>query len=825
MSRPDRPKPLSVDRQEIPDTLRNRDQWVCWRYKWDNGRDEWTKVPVEAGEGGFAKSNDPDTWSTFATAISYHDNGDVDTDGIGFVVHEEDTFFGVDLDDCRDPETGDVKPWAAELLGDLDTYAEVSPSGTGLRAFGVGFLPEGRRKTGAPDGVGDVELYDNGRYLTVTGHVLSGSKEDVEQRNNKIDEIHEEYLAEDTEVDESDESGGDTAQQDTADLDDDELIEKAKNAENGDSFADLWKGSTTDYNSQSEADLALCSHLAFWTGGDRSQIDDLFRESDLYRDKWDEKHKANGDTYGEMTISKALEGRNDFYDPSKADDQQDTPNPSIDEDTDTPSDRQPRLNGNELLAVLGVDSEETDIQDLTDRQKAAGIWYIVRRRSDIHIRYREDNGTFWNFDDGIWREDGEQELSYAARQVVNPVNYGQNLLTELKEQVKATPECVLNARDFGVEPGCLAVENGLLDLDAAAGDAGGDAIRPLEPEDYAQAQVPVSYDPDATADEWDALVEEWAEDGKAEALQEYVGYCLHAGEKPIHRTLLLVGSGANGKSTFLHVVRHLLGDSQDPARNNVVSTELQTLANEKDALADLEGKLANIDDDLSSRSLGAGLGMFKKIAAGDPVRARRLYEDGFRFTPGAKQLYACNQVPDVNVAEDDDAFWRRWLLVEFPNWYPPNSRDPDLKDRLVDDETPSGVLNWAIEGRARLLENGQFTGEEEYAHAKYERWTSWGDTADQFISELERDEDGDRVSTSELYDRFKAWCAATGTDTDVGQQGLTNRAKQENFGYGKHRIDGTVQRGFKHIGFSDEVPRPEPGEADDDAEGRQDSLV
>ena len=486
--------------------------------------------------------------------------------------------------------------------------------------------------------------------------------------------------------------------------------------------------------------------------------------------------------------------------------------------------RQPALGPLELKAVLGI-GEDANISDLDDRQKAAGIWAIAQQRDDIHVRYREDTGTFWNFDDGIWREDGEQELAYAARQVVNPVNYGQNLLTELKEQVKATPRCVLTARDFGVEPGCLAVENGLLDLDAAGDGAGWDAIRPLEPDDYARSRLPVQYDPDAEAGEWGALVDEWAEDGKGAALQEYVGYTLHAGEKPIHRTLLLVGSGANGKSTFLHVVRQLLGDKKDPARNNVVSTELQTLANEKDALADLEGKLANIDDDLSSRSLGAGLGMFKKIAAGDPVRARRLYEDGFRFTPGAKQLYACNQVPDVDVAEDDDAFWRRWLLVEFPNWYPPNARDPDLKDRLEDSETLSGVLNWAIEGRRRLLDNGAFTGEEDYAHAKYERWTSWGDTADQFIGELERDEDGERVSTSQLYDRFKAWCEATGKDPDIGQQGLTNQAKQENFGYGRIRIDGKSQRGFKHIGFSDEVPKPEPEGVDEERDGRQDSLV
>jgi putative DNA primase/helicase len=142
---------------------------------------------------------------------------------------------------------------------------------------------------------------------------------------------------------------------------------------------------------------------------------------------------------------------------------------------------------------------------------------------------------------------------------------------------------------------------------------------------------------------------------------------------PLHRALLLVGSGANGKEAFLHVVRSLLG------RENTSSIEFQTLANEKDAMADFYGVLANIDDDLSARKLGQGLGMFKKLVGGDRVRARRLYEDGFEFDATGKHLYAANEVPDVNVPDDDEAFWRRWLLVEFPNHYSPESAIPTYR--------------------------------------------------------------------------------------------------------------------------------------------------
>lgn len=233
----------------------------------------------------------------------------------------------------------------------------------------------------------------------------------------------------------------------------------------------------------------------------------------------------------------------------------------------------------------------------------------------------------------------------------------------------------------------MAVENGLLDLEAAADGEGDDAIRPLRPDDLALTRLSVEYDPTAEAGDWADYVAEWAEDGKADALQEYVGYCLEVGALPIHRALLLVGSGANGKGTFLGVVRTLLG------AENTESIELQTLANEKDAVADFYGAVANIDDDLSSRSLGKGLGMFKKLVAGDPVRARRLYEDGFQFEPTGKHLYAANEVPEVEVPEGDEAFWRRWVLVEFPNHYAPTERDTQLGDQRPSPAARTGTVH------------------------------------------------------------------------------------------------------------------------------------
>ena len=470
----------------------------------------------------------------------------------------------------------------------------------------------------------------------------------------------------------------------------------------------------------------------------------------------------------------------------------------------------------EAVAGLG---EDDDIADLTDRQKAACVWDLVEGNDDVHVRVRRDNGSLWAFDGGIWKPEGERALRHAARRALGSMNYGANVLAELKAQARSDPRVEVEADAFGLETGTVAVENGLIDLEAAADGAGDDARRDLRPDDLALTRLPVEYDPTAEYGEWAGYVEEWAEDGRADALQEYVGYCLHIGALPIHRSLLLVGSGANGKGTFLSVVRALLG------RENTTSIELQTLANEKDAVADFYGSLANIDDDLSARKLGAGLGMFKKLSGGDEVRGRRLYQEAFEFNAVGKHLYAANKVPKVDVPDDDEAFWRRWLLVEFPNYYPPTERDPGLRDRLTEVESLSGVLNWAIEGWRRLLNQGHFTNEEQLAHNKRRRWQAWGDATNEFISEcVERDESADRMTTTEAFDRFKAWCRANGKDHD-GQQSFTNQLKLENVEYGKHRIDGSVTLGYKALGFTDDVPDPDADGGDNDrGDGRQERF-
>ena len=843
--RPPRPDPLGVDPDGVPETLQERDLWLVWRYEWKAGREEWSKVPKDGAGGGYnIDATDPDNGVSFEAAMSTYEEGNYD--GLGVITDPGSLLVGFDFDDCRDPTNpGDSVPeLITELLGELNTYTELSPSKTGFRAFAFGTRPGDDTRADLPcdpvlEDTPHLEIYDGtgGRYLTVTGQHLSGTPTGIETRPEEIEEIHAEYIADDESEPgaakpagdggvqagssaanptlDGDRSGSDTG---PGELTDDELIEKAMNADNGEKFRRLWLGDTGGYESHSEADLALVGLLAFWTGGDRRRIDQLFRDSGLYRDKWDR------DDYREKTIKKALQGRTEFYDSDAGDgsddDTTDRPNEAGEHLEDADDGLDIHLCPAEVVDMAGLGDDE-DVSDLTDREKAACVWSLLEHTDEYHVRVRRDNGSLWAYDGGVWKPEGERALRHAGRQALGSMNYAENVLTELKAQARADPRIEVESDTLGVPTGKVAVENGLVDLEAAADGAGTDAIRDLRPEDYALTRLPVTYDPDANAGEWKAFVGEVVEPEKIETMQEYVGYTLHRSEMPFAKAVLLVGSGSNGKTTFLNVVRELLGEDN-------TTTKPVHKFDQDNHVADLYGALANIDADLSEGSLSSeGIATFKRLVGGDNINARRLYEDAFSFKPTAKHLYAANQVPDVSsyVSDHDIAFWRRWIIVEFPEYFPPGDRDPDLEDRLTTDESLSGILNWAIDGWGRLVEQSEFTNVEDHDQTR-QRWQSWGDSVEKFISEcVERDTDADRISTGDAYARYQAWCRENGKDP-VGRRRFTDTVKQEDVEYGRHRIDGKSQRGYKALGLSDDVPElDDGGDGTDDEPGTQTGLT
>ncbi len=150
----------------IPIELRERPQWVVWKVERRSGKP--TKVPYRVFDPRTkAEVDNPRTWGTFERAIAVPS---ADVQGIGYVFSADDPFAGVDLDACIDRQTGELHPAAAEILGQLDTYQERSPSNTGMHAIVTAKLRGDRHKTGDTPWGGAFEVYDQGRFFTVTGN-------------------------------------------------------------------------------------------------------------------------------------------------------------------------------------------------------------------------------------------------------------------------------------------------------------------------------------------------------------------------------------------------------------------------------------------------------------------------------------------------------------------------------------------------------------------------------------------------------------------------------------------------------------------------------
>ena len=276
----------------FPAELKSLNQWVVWRLEERDSKP--TKVPYDASTGTKASSTRPDTWVSYAEATQatgYH--------GVGLVISAP--YVGIDLDNVRDPDTGKVEPWAETIIRNLNSYTELSPSECGFHIWVRGTLPPGGNRRGR------MEMYGGGRYFTVTGERIGLTPLTVESRD--LAALHAQMLAGDVER---------TPTAKPANKTTGSRIIQTKNGTtittilhtllhgdvsggNGNAFCVEDENRVLMYPSHSEADDDLCRQLAYKYGDDTQQIDDEFRKSPLYRDKW------NRQDYRQNTMRRGIE--------------------------------------------------------------------------------------------------------------------------------------------------------------------------------------------------------------------------------------------------------------------------------------------------------------------------------------------------------------------------------------------------------------------------------------------------------------------------------------------------------------------------------------
>lgn len=436
--------------------------------------------------------------------------------------------------------------------------------------------------------------------------------------------------------------------------------------------------------------------------------------------------------------------------------------------------------------------EVFDLDDMNDRQIAKFAYDWIRSEMNILAFVEEGrDGQILMYNDGVWETVSESNIDRLVNRLTGPYS-SRNISGEVEKQwVKAQPETTVSTNEVGLDSGYVAVENGMLDLHT------GEIERNLRPDDYAITRIPWEYNPDANCPRFRQFLRQSVENGKVDLIQEYMGYCLYRGEMPYAKALMLVGSGSNGKSTFLTILVGLLGE------DNVMNASLSKLAGSRFSAYRLEGKLANINADIEGGKIEE-TSMFKNMTGGDSFEVEQKYGDPYDYRNTAKLVFAANEMPEVDTHQD--AFFRRWLLVAFPNKFTKAEddghpmADPQLEDKLMDEM--EGILNFAVEGFQRLVEqDGQFTNELSTAEVR-EQWHQYGDPIDQFMRNwLEIDEGRAATPTSKVhryYQKFMQDIPSTPVDKSTLTQAIKDR--MDNPQYGRFRdSDGEQYRGFKNV--------------------------
>jgi putative DNA primase/helicase len=270
-------------------------------------------------------------------------------------------------------------------------------------------------------------------------------------------------------------------------------------------------------------------------------------------------------------------------------------------------------------------------------------------------------------------------------------------------------------------------------------------LRDHNPKYYSTNRLPYKYDKKAECPLWIKSLSEILEDDKSKigVLQEFFGYCLTRDTKQ-HKALLLLGESRSGKSTILHILRHLVGET------NCSSVPLKFISNPQHT-PDLVNKLVNIDTDVSAKAAEFEA-EFKTITSGEPLRTNQKFIQAFSFVPYCKVVMAANIFPKIT--DHSSAFYNRLILIPCDRVFSDEEQNRDLPIMLL--EELSGIMNWAIEGLRRLEERGKFE-QLDFMKDAVEELENENNPVNLFFDEHIAIDMGGHIEKGDLYNRFKEW--------------------------------------------------------------------
>jgi P4 family phage/plasmid primase-like protien len=768
---------------------------------------KFDKLPVNPTTLAVSTAHDRGAWLSYDECKATLTRLD-DSYGVAFVFSHDDPFFFLDIDNCLQDD-GSWNAIATELCSRLPEAAkEISQSGRGLHIFGV----TSPVHHGCKNKDLGIELYTSDRFVALTDvNTMGNAAVDCTAQLQSIIDDHftksEQNLIgwRDTPVPEANPIESDDA-----------LIEKALNSKsaagvfgNKATFRDLWFNDEAklaqcyasfkpeDPYDRSSADAALAQMLAFWTGKNHNRMWNLMWQSQLVRDKW---HPDNHKNYLTNTIMNAVGNQVNVYGKNQFD------NKSCYKDIKSQMDQMgDRLTPEETITICKLTANASNLltpekEDIIDQLKKRSS---LSSKKDIRQSIQEQSheevssnshpeiartviellgegnvifsaSTFWVWNGGVWVKVDDRTIRKIIQKVCMDKLYGNytdstvnSTLSIIKTELH-NPDHKFNDN---TDTNMINTLNGELHF-----LEGQWVLKSHFRENYFTTQIPVNYEPAATAPRFIQFLNEiFAGDSdgsdKVKVLLQMIGYTMLP-TCQYEKFIMLIGNGANGKSVLLALVEALIG------KNNVCAV-LPSQFDNKFQRAHLHGKAANIVTEIREGEIIADA-QLKAIVSGELTTAEYKNKDPFDFHPIVTCWFGTNHMPHTR--DFSGAFFRRSIVLELNNSFEGAKRDTKLIKKLIQ-ELP-GILNMVlIELSAAILNDGISTSES-IDEAK-RQWRYEADQVVQFVDEKCTPDQNSRVDFSSIYFEYQSWAKQSGINRVLSKKSFGNRLTKMGYVAGK----------------------------------------
>lgn len=671
----------------------------------------------------------------------------------------------------------DIQAKVTQFAFDQDFYIEISQSGEGLHLIQLGHKHNKKLIRN-----NSFEYYDSNRWLCLTGNCIHSTQDGSLGVNDEVFEKLEKMMFPNAERNAETSSSpkmvnnSSFASQNIADL-----LEKASNAKNGQEFSDLYNGSSPSGDVSSD-DMRFAIMLAFWTAKNPQEMDRIFRKSGRMRSKWDETHSADGQTYGQMTINKAIDTVTDVYKPK-------TPKPQP-----LPIDKTKIKSNSDLINALARARKNWDIEHLNPKtghpqpiaSRPTEIIQVLLDIVDFAKIYQKNAKVdlalyFYDYDQGIYsrNENDLESLILAVAPEVTVTKTRLNLLDTILKLPTSMIPVVQNIIATDEGRNLVAVGNGILNLKTKE-------LTPFSPRIYVTAKIATNYNENATVE---PIFNGWSwsrnlkiiSDGDLQKLTLLWQVCKAAiiGAYWLRQAVLLIddGHGMTGKSTFEDALIGVVGD------DNTAQLRFAEMSDET-KLIDAVDKRFIIGDDNDTFTAISRYDYLNPVISSELIRVRNYYQKSQSTMLHAFVLQSCNGIPPFQNATQ--AFFNRLKIIKFNHRHnSANSVDWAVKHDYIKRQEFREWLLWYVVNKVHLgiaLENTD-ENTELIAEAKEEN-----DTIDNFVKNWLPQLQSTIIPTPWLYDYYAASCIIDGMKTDVFSQKSFTRNLLNNDLFSKHWI-------------------------------------